>query len=34
MAQKIKFGDVEVIPNASINEDVFVCMKAIEGILH
>src|SRR6266852_9130056 len=34
MAQKMEFGDVEVIPNAKINEDVFVCVEAIEGVPH
>ena len=34
MAQKMDFGDVEVIPNTEIDEDVFVSVKAIEGVPH
>ena len=34
MAQKMDFGDVEMIPNTKIDEDLFVDMEAIEGIPH
>ena len=34
MAQKMEFGDVELILNAKINEDVFVCVEAIKGVPH
>ena len=34
VAQKMYFWDVEVIPNAKINEDIFIAMEAIERILH
>ena len=31
MTQKMDFGDVEVIPNTKIDEDVFVGVEAIEA---
>jgi hypothetical protein len=34
MAQEMNFGDVELIPNAKIDEDIFISVEAIEGVPH